>query len=538
MRVVVLSELNDVARSSVRGSFFLFLGMSSSTIIMALTSIFIARLLGPEDYGLYTVIFIIPNLFIAFTDLGISPALTKFSAQLHIEGRDKETAHFIKVGIFSKLIFTFIISLSLFLTSEKIATHILHRQGTSYLIRIAILTLFGQAVLETVVATLIGLDETDKGSVLINIQAVVKAITSPLLIFFGLSVAGALLGTGLGFVIAASSGAIMLLLHTCDELERNREKSENISFSKGLYTLIYYGIPLYFSTLIYNLQFQIKSIFLALFSSNMSIGNYKTAKNFIFLINLLIYPISKSLFPAFSKLNINNDRSSIQKMFKLSVKYTSLLVIPTSIAISILSKNIVYVIYGSQYQFAPTYLSIYMLGFLCTAIGRYVNVALFNSQGDTRTTFKLQILNFSLSIPLAFILINIYDVMGLIISIIISELISSIYGIYQVKTIYNINFEVVSSIKTIMVTLLSAFLVCIFFKYIYLINPIFNLILGGILYIMSFLVFAPVLGVINKEDIEYLGNMLKELPFIYPLIRYILIVEKKILELNINQFRF
>jgi len=58
--VSVLKELNDVARASVHGGFFLFIGITSSTIIMALTSVLVARLLGPEDYGLYTVIMISP----------------------------------------------------------------------------------------------------------------------------------------------------------------------------------------------------------------------------------------------------------------------------------------------------------------------------------------------------------------------------------------------------------------------------------------------------------------------------------------------
>jgi len=51
-------------------------------------------------------------------------------------------------------------------------------------------------------------------------------------------------------------------------------------------------------------------------------------------------------------------------------------------------------------------------------------------------------------------------------------------------------------------------------------------------YIVSILVFAPILGAINEEDIENLEDLLNELPLIYPIIRYILRVEKKILDIN------
>ena len=48
-------KLTDIAENSVRGGFFLFAGNALSTIILAVGSILIARLLGPEDYGLYNI---------------------------------------------------------------------------------------------------------------------------------------------------------------------------------------------------------------------------------------------------------------------------------------------------------------------------------------------------------------------------------------------------------------------------------------------------------------------------------------------------
>lgn len=362
-------DLNNVARASIRGGFFLFLGKTSSTVIMALTSIYVTRLLGPEDYGLFTVILIVPSFFIVFSDLGISPAITKFSAQLHIEGKDRKAVYLIKAGILFKLIITIIVSLFLIFISEKIATHVINRPGTGTLIRISSLYLVGQAVLNSVSSTFIGLDEVEKSSLLINIQAVVKAVASPALIIVGLGLTGAIMGKGLGVVFAATSGAAMLLLYTCSKLERNSGQSENIDFSQGLKMLLCFGAPIYLSKLIGSLKVQFQGIILSLLVSNISMGNYHSTHNFIVLITLLASPIATSLFPAFSKINIEKDRNSIERMFKLSVKYTSLIIIPASIALAVLSKNIVYALYGSQFQTAPIYLTLYMLNFLCMAWG-------------------------------------------------------------------------------------------------------------------------------------------------------------------------
>ena len=532
-----MNEFNDVAKASVRGGFFLFLGRISSTIIMALTSILVARLLGPENYGLYTIILIAPSFLITLSDLGISPALTRFSAQLHTEGKNREAASLIKAGILFKLTFTLIISLFLIIVSEKIATHVLNRPGIGPLIRIASLYLIGQAVLNSVSSAFIGLDEAGKSSLLMNVQAVVKAVASPLLIVLGLGVAGAVMGTGVGFVVAAASGATILLLHTCQKLKRDSMQSENISFLQGLKTIISYGTPLYLSALIGSLHVQIRHILLALFISNVSIGNYHTAMNFTILITLLASPIATTLFPAFSKLNIEKHRTQIEKMFKLSIKYTSLIIIPASTALALLSKNIVHTLYGSQYQTAPTYLTLYMLSFLLTGLGMYVIGALFNSQGDTRTTLKINLINLAISIPLASILIPTHGVPGLITSILTAQLISTSYGLYQVYQKYSMHLEWASSLKIVAASFSSALPVYILLKLAFLNNPIYSLAFGGTLYLTSFLAFAPILGAVNMEDIENLEGLTKELPLIHPIARRILRLERKILELNIITFK-
>ena len=527
-----MGELYDVARASVRGSFFLFLGMTSSTIILALTSIIVARILGPEDYGLYKIILIVPTFLVTISDIGVSPALTRFSAQFHSVGKDRKAANLINVGILFKLTFTLIISLFLLLFPKVIATNILNRPSIGPLIRIASVYMIGQAVLNSVSSTFIGLDEAGKSSVLTNIQVVIKAIASPLLIVLGLGIAGAVIGIGVGSGLAATSGATMLMLYTCPKLKRNSMQSENINFSEGLKTIVSYGAPLYLSTLIVGLQIPIRRILLALFTSNISIGNYVTAINFTALITILASPIATSLLPTFSKLNIERDRGAIEKMFKLSVKYTSIIIIPTSIALAILSKNIVYTLYGSQYQTAPTYLSLYMLIFLSTGLGMYVIKPLFNSQGATRTTFKINLINLAISIPLASILIPTHGVPGLITSIFTSQLISTSYGLYQIHRMYNMNIEWSSSLKIVAASLSSAIPIYILIKLAPITNPVYILALGGTLYLTSFLAFAPILGAINNEDIKNLEGLTNELPIIYPIARRILRVEKKILDLK------
>jgi len=528
-----LSDLTDLAKSSARGSFFLFLGELSSTIIMALASILIAVFLGPEEYGIYSIVFIVPSLLIALSDLGISPALTRFSAYHHAEGEDRKVANLTKAGILFRLALSIILSLSMLLLAEGIAANVLKRAGIAPLIRIASLYLIGETLLKSVNSIFIGLDKTEISSVLKIIQALIKAIVSPLLIILGLGAAGATLGAGLGFAFAAATGITVLLLRTCPILERNSCGSENVNFSRGLKTMVSYGMPLYFTVLIHTVLVQYRALLLTFFTSNSDVGNYAVVMNFSVLMNVLIYPINASLFPAFSKLNMEKHRNKIRKMFKLAVKYASLIIIPASLALAVLSRDVVYTLFGSQYGTAPSYLALYTLSFLCAGIGLFVIDAFINGQGDTKTGLRFTMVDFAVSVPLASLLTPFYGVLGLITSILISQLISTSYGLYTVHRRFKLNIEPSYSLRILATSLLSSLLVYISLKLIALTNPIYSLAFGGTLYAAFFLAFAPILGAINDEDIENLKQATNDLPLIRILAVYILKMEKKILRLKL-----
>ena len=527
------TELSDVAKASARGSFFLFLGTTSSTIIMALGSILIARLLGPENYGLYTIAMIAPSFLIALSDLGISPALTRFSAHFHSKGKDQKVVGLIQAGIIFKFVLSLIISLVLLLLSESIATRVLRRPGLGLLIRFTSLYLVGQAIFTTLDSIFIGLDKTENSGLLMNVQAVTKTVASPLLIILGMGALGAILGAGLGLLLAAAIGVTVLLLRLYPSLH-GRNHEENVDFIQALRLMIPYGMPLYLSTLILSLLTQYQRFTLALFVSNMEIGNYAIAMNFSVLVTLLAYPIATSLFPAFSKLNIKEDQDKVEKMFKLSIKYTSLLVIPASLAVAILSKELVYTLYGSQYGLAPSYLALYILSFLCTGLGMFVVGNLFNGQGDTKTTLRINLVSLGLSVPLAFIMTFLYGVLGLVASLLASQFLSAIYALFLAREKYAVTVDWASSLRTGVASLLSALLVYIFITFAPIPISIFRLAIGGSLYVTSFLAFAPLLRVISKVDIENLDELLKELGPIYPIARRILNLEEKILALNVT----
>jgi len=525
------TEVGDIAKASARGTFFLFIGKTSSTIIMAVASILVARLLGPENYGRYTMALIVPSFFVVLSDLGISAALIRFSARFRSEGRYRKVVGLVKAGIIAKLGSSLLLSIVLLLLSQSIATWVLKRPSTGLLVRFTSLYLVGAGVFMTLNSVFIGLDRTENSSLLMNTHAITKAVASPLLIIFGMSAIGAILGAGLGVLLAAGLGVTMLLLRICPSLVSGN-LGKNIGFFQALRLMAPYGIPLYLSSLILSLLPQYQRFTLALFVSDMEIGNYTTAMNFSVLISLITYPIATSLFPAFSKLSIKECRDRVEEMFKFSLKYISLLVIPASVVMAVLSKELVYTLYGSQYQLAPSYLALYVLSFLYCGLGMFVVGSFFDGQGDTKITLRINLMNLGLTVPLAFTLTYFFGVPGLIVSFLVSQFLSSTYGLFLVHKKYAVTMDWASSFRTGLASLTSALLVYILITFAPIPTSVLKLAAGGSLFVGSFLVFAPFFGVINKVDIRNLDKLLSGLAPIYPIARRILKLEEKILALK------
>lgn len=138
---------------------------------------------------------------------------------------------------------------------------------------------------------------------------------------------------------------------------KSAEEDYGNSFIGNLRLMLGYGIPLYLSSMLLLVGSQLQNILLAYFVSTAQIGNFRAAVNLTSLLTVVVTPILTTLFPAFSKLK--PESVELKSFFNLLVKYVSLLIIPLSVAVIILSPDLVHAVYGAGYQQASLYLAVY-----------------------------------------------------------------------------------------------------------------------------------------------------------------------------------
>jgi O-antigen/teichoic acid export membrane protein len=153
--------------------------VAASTIIMAVGTIILARLITQEEYGLYTVTLIPSATAILFRDWGVNSAIVRYAASLRAENKEEKAYEIIVSGmLFEALIWpalsTILISLSGFLAST-----VFQRPKISSPITIASTTVFAGPLLTAAQSSFIGFERMEFNSLTNICQAIVKTVASP-----------------------------------------------------------------------------------------------------------------------------------------------------------------------------------------------------------------------------------------------------------------------------------------------------------------------------------------------------------------------
>jgi O-antigen/teichoic acid export membrane protein len=501
----MVDELTRVAEESARGGFFLISGTALATIIMAIASIIIARLLGPELYGQYTLALVTPQLLLLFTDLGINQGIIKFTASFRAKKENWRVKRVIMYGLILRATAGTIIFVVNYFFADFFAATLLQRPELTLYVRIAAISVLFQAIFTTITSAFVGLDRTEYNALASNIQASAKAIISLSLVLLGFSIAGAVIGYVMSYAVAAIL-SLAILIFAMRENKKIQDEGDKIG--SDLKAILHYGVPLYISILLTGFIPIYQNVVLAFFITDVDIGNYKAAINFISLMQVLTVPITTALLPAFSKLNSSTEEK-VRTFYKLANKYTAIIIIPLTFLIIILSREIVEIIYGYAYQSASLFLAMYSLLYFLVGFGYLVLPSLYNGLGETKMTLKMSLITFVALAFLSPMFTKAYNVQGLIAAFLVASACGTIYGLYTARKNFRIAVETGVILKIYINSAISsipALLVLNFGR----LSTFLTIALSGLLYLSVYVTLTPITRTVTSSELEKAKNVIRK----------------------------
>jgi stage V sporulation protein B len=524
-----VDKASEMGQTSAVGSLQLFLGRSSSTIILAIGTIVLGLIINEGDYGLYTIAMIPATTFLLFQDWGVGTALTRYCAKYRATNEAAEERKIIVAGLIFEVVTGIVLTVVSILLSSFIAYTIFGKPESALLIAISSITILMTALSSTTGFIFVGFEQMKPSSYTLLIGAIVQSILAPLLLYLGYGVIGAIIGFTLSSVVSAAISLIFLYFFIFRKLPRSRTNKSDIY--RTLKPLLKFGIPLSMGTIFSGLLVSFYSFMMASYVSDALIGNYKIATNFTVLLAFFNLPIATVLFPAFSKVDPQTEKNLLKTVFVSSVKYTVLFVVPVTMALIVLSRPLIGTIYGNKWSDAPFLLSLSVIYNLLTLFGYSSMKSLLPALGETKLVMKLNLLSLLISVPLAFLLVPSLGIMGIIIGIPGSSLISNFIGIYIEWKRYGVKADFGSSARILLASSLAAIAVYLFLNFFAAAYWVL-FVVGSILFMTVFLISAPIVGAITQMDVNNLRKMFSGLGIMSRLLEIPFLIIERLLKIH------
>ncbi|MCW4000720.1 MAG: flippase [Candidatus Bathyarchaeota archaeon] len=518
-----MSKATEMAKVSAKGSFHVLWGLVVSTLISAVGTILIAKFLGEDNMGLYTIALAAPALIATFRDWGLTTAMVKYSAQYNSQNDIAK----IRSIFVSGLAFEIIVGVLLTVVSISLSgflANVFSRPAIAQLIQISSLIILTSALTTTATSAFTGMERMHLNSIMMIIQSVVKTGLIIALVLLGFGTFGAVVGNIIALLIAGITGVLLMFT-----IYRSLPKSNggSLELLGTIKTMLKYGLPLSIGVIAAGFLSTYYNYIMAYFvTDNALIGNYSVAQNFVVLITFFATPVTTMLLPAFSKLDFTRQPDILKNVFQYSVKYAALIVMPITAMVMALSQPAISTIFQESYTQAPLYLSLLSVIYLFSAAGNLSMGNLINSQGDTRYNLKLTLLTVSIGFPLAFILISQLGIIGLIMTTIFAGIPSMLLGLRYIKNRYGVSVDWKSSTKITVSSAVAGILTFLFVEALPFSSPV-RLVLGVLVFAVLFLFAALATRSIEKSDMRNIREIIGGLgPLKKPLNAVFDVIEK------------
>jgi O-antigen/teichoic acid export membrane protein len=495
----------NLSSLAVKNSAFGIIAAIISKVGGALFIILIARLLLPKLFGIYSLVISIIIIILTFADFGLNGTVVRYvSKALGKENFGKARAY-IRYTLKLKLLLLLILTLGILVFSKFLAYDLYKNPllfypllfSSFYIIIESLRAFFGNLFL--------AIKNLRPIPPLEFLHQILKMGFAAVAIFF-LSDSFKIAGI---FIASAMAGAIIVIFMFFLLFKRNKKlffgkpkKIENTKILNYLKFMSIASISLVFFG-------SIDTLMLGLFVDSIYLGYYRAALGLILTI-AAIFSFSAILLPIFTQ--INNQR--FQRGFEKTFRYAIILTIPSFFGGVILSKYLIFTLYGLEYM--PAIYSLYVLSpliIIAPLVALYSTI--FQSKAKVKTLAKsifwALILNLILNIIFILIFLRISQesaILGAGIATVISRVFLLGCLMIKAKSQMKLNLIKKDIFKPIIASIIMSFFLMLYLQIINL-----NFILGIIGLIFGILVYFISLWLVKGigiEDLKLLKSFKKE----------------------------
>ncbi|MWV64984.1 oligosaccharide flippase family protein [Halorubrum sp. JWXQ-INN 858] len=317
------------------------------SILAFLASLYFARTLGAEAFGVYGLVLTIVTWLKLGGTMGVGSAMTKRISE------DDEPGAFLSAGLLSVLVFGFVASALVVLGGDLVTAYIgaFDRYVAASVVWVILVLLFIKLFYTVVIKTLEGERKVHVAALLDPIKFGSRSVIQIGLVFAGFGLGGMLLGYAIGGVLIGVIGSAYVSIPLTRPAKRHFQ---------SLYEYARYSWLGSLKSRSFN---DVDILVLGVFVGEALIGIYFAAWSIAKFLNLFATAIQSTLFPEISHLAERRGLEAVTGLIEDSLTFAGLLVIP-GLAGGVILGDRLLAVYGPEFVEGTTVFGLLLLAVL------------------------------------------------------------------------------------------------------------------------------------------------------------------------------
>jgi O-antigen/teichoic acid export membrane protein len=412
-----LFENKTLRQTVFKNTFWLSFGSVISKIIHAAVIIYAARILGTSNYGIFSYATGLATFFTIFSDIGLSPLLTR-----ELSSNSERKKEYLSTTFYIKLV---LLILTIFLTIFIAPYFTKIKEALPLLPLIAFLLAFDNLRSFGFAVTRASNQMEFEGGLMILTEVFVTSLS--LFVLFKAP-------SNYNLILAYATGSALGLIATYTAI-RNRIKEIFFYFQKKLIKeIISSAWPFAILSLFGGLMLNVDIIIIGWFKTASDLGLYAASQKPILILYILPSLISISLFPIIVRLVKENQKEKLRSIIERTMTLVFAAAIPAVVGGAIVAPQLIRLLFGAPYQGATLAFQILLLTFPMVFPGTILGNFVFAH--DKQKIFLVSIgVGALINVVFDLLLIPPYNIAGSAVATVLSQLFANGYTWWQAKKI-------------------------------------------------------------------------------------------------------
>ncbi|MFW5928064.1 MAG: flippase, partial [Thermoplasmatota archaeon] len=399
------------------------------SIIGIISGILFPRLLGPDQWGLWSITIGLVWLLAPLAQVAMSTTLTTYISKY--KGNKEKVSSYVNSAYFVAILSGFIVSITLILLSDYLASSVFQDD------RLKIFLLLAAGIIFFDQLNIINRDYY-RGYKDFKRYNIFKLIPSLSILVLTLSLLMIYSYRAIYLVISHVSIAALFCILVLIYMFRKEETFKLFKLPKKNVTkkVLKFGVPLIFTMTFMTIMKSMDRVIIGYFLETSDVGVYSVAAGIPLMIGSMFAPISTVLLPTFSERESKGESSEL--ILKEVFSFLLFISIPLIIFIILFSQDILLIVFGEEYVLGAMVLSLTSIEIFLFSGERLLGASVVASERTTRYALGMGISAIS-NISMNIILIPIWGIEGAAIATVLSFLILFIVIISLSKKEYRFN---------------------------------------------------------------------------------------------------